>query len=388
MKIHEYQAKAILEQQGVPVQRGILVERAPITHDDLAGLDAALYVVKAQIHSGGRGKAGGVKLAHSREQAAQLAQAMLGSRIVTRQNGPDGQIIHKVLIAEGVPILKEYYLSLVSDPENMQYLLIASAAGGTEIEELARDNPQAIIQMPVNPVIGLKDYQAREAARRLGIARELQGAFIGIVRQLYKLTIAYDCTMVEINPLVDTGDGRLVAVDAKMDFDANAIDRHPEIAVLRDLAEEDPKEVEASTYNLSYIALKGSIGCMVNGAGLAMATMDMIHACGGEPANFLDVGGGTTADKVAGALRILLSDEQIKVILVNIFGGIARCDVIASGILEATRAVGLKLPMVVRLAGTNAEAGMGMLQNSGLSIITADSLADAAAKCMAAVGQS
>ncbi len=392
MKIHEYQAKAILARQGVPVQPGVLV-------DDPAGIESALsvfgpadsentlYIVKAQIHSGGRGKAGGVKLARSREAAVQLARAMLGSRIVTRQNGPDGQIVRKVLVAEGVPILKEYYLSLVNDPESMQILLIASAGGGTEIEELARDNPQAILRLPISPEIGLRDYQAREAARRLGIDRALQGAFIDIVRRLYRIVCDTDATLLEINPLVDTGDGRLVAVDAKMDFDANALYRHPDIAALRDPDEEDPKEVEASKYSLSYVALKGSIGCMVNGAGLAMATMDMIHACGGEPANFLDVGGGTTADKVAGALRILLSDPQVKVILVNIFGGIARCDIIASGILEATRSVSLDRPMVVRLAGTNAEAGLRLLQESGLDIITADSLADAAAKSLAAASR-
>jgi len=377
MKIHEYQANQLLAEYGIPVQPGQIVENNMEIENAIEKLNSDLYVVKAQIHSGGRGKAGGVKVATSKEQAIQEAQSMLGKRIVTRQNGPDGQIVNKVLISEGASIKREYYLSIVNDSENSRYCLIASAFGGMDIEEIAVNSPDAIIQQHINPEIGLKDYHVREVAGRIGVPSSLQNSFIKIAKQLFKLFIEKDCSLVEINPLAETCDGNIVALDIKIDFDSNALFRHPEVTALRDIAEEDPNEVEASKYDLNYITLNGNIGCMVNGAGLAMATMDMINAYGGHPANFLDVGGSTSVEKVKGAFRLLLSNKNVQVILVNIFGGIVKCDIIANGIVEATKSIDVKIPMIVRLVGNNAEKGMEILRNSGLGIITASTLAEA-----------
>lgn len=316
----------------------------------------------------------------------QEARSMLGSRIVTRQSGPEGQIINKVLIAKGISVKKEYYLSIINDPENLRYLLIASAFGGMDIEEIAENSPDAIIQWPIDPDIGLMDYHIREVARRIGISPALYKCFSNIAIQLFRLFIDKDCSLVEINPLAETEDGEMAALDAKINFDSNALFRHPEFAALRDVSEEDPWEAEASKYNLSYVSLDGNIGCMVNGAGLAMATMDVINAYGGRPANFLDIGGGASTEQVTGAFKLLLSNDKVKAIMVNIFGGIAKCDVIANGIVEATRSIDINIPVIVRLAGTNAERGMEILRNSGLGFITANSLSEAALKSIEAAG--
>lgn len=385
MKIHEYQAGKLLVEYGIPVPPGQMVENVRQIEEAVEKLDTDFYVIKAQVHAGGRGKAGGVKIARSREQAVQEARSMLGSKIVTRQSGPEGQTIHKVLIAKGVSVKKEYYLSIISDAENLRYLLIASASGGMDIEEIAEKSPDEIVQWPIDPETGLKEYHVREIARRIGISSDLYKQFSKIAIQLFKLFVDKDCSLVEINPLAETEDGGMAALDAKINFDSNALFRHPEIAALRDVAEEDPWEAEASKYNLSYVSLDGNIGCMVNGAGLAMATMDVINAYGGRPANFLDIGGGASTEKVTEAFKLLLSNDQVKAIMVNIFGGIAKCDVIANGIVEATKSVDVKIPIVVRLAGTNAGRGMEILSNSGLGIITADSLAEAALKSIEAV---
>lgn len=377
MKIHEYQAKELLISYGVPAQSGIVAENKEEAKAAAEKLGGALFVVKAQIHSGGRGKAGGVKLAKSADEAAAIAEKMIGSVLVSKQTGPEGKRVNKVLVTKGVNIEKEYYLSITMDNASASPVIIASAAGGTEIEEVAATSPEKIITVVVPPETGLKDYHAREVAAKMGIEPAFIKGFSAMLKNMYKLFIEKDCSLIEINPLVKA-DGELFALDAKVNFDDNAIFRHPDIAALRDKAEEDAKEAEAAEYDLNYVALDGDIGCMVNGAGLAMATMDIIKACGGRPANFLDVGGSATAERVAAAFRILLSDAKVKAILVNIFGGIMKCDVIAEGIVKAAKEIDIKVPLVVRLDGTNVARGKEILKESGLKIIAASDLGEAA----------
>ncbi|TAH38544.1 MAG: ADP-forming succinate--CoA ligase subunit beta [Planctomycetota bacterium] len=379
MKIHEYQAKAILERFGVRVQRGLVAEtpeQAAAAYDQLG---TPLAVVKAQIHAGGRGKAGGVKLVRSREEAREAAARMLGSRLVTPQTRPEGQPVRLVFVADGLDIAREFYVGVALDRRLGVPVMMVSAEGGVEIEEIAAHRPQAILRQPLDADRGLADYQARRAGFFLGLDGEGVRKAVPFLAGLARAYLDLDCTVAEINPLVLTSQGELVALDAKMAFDGNALDRHPEVHALRDIHEEDAREVEASRHGLNYIALDGNIGCMVNGAGLAMATMDTIQLHGGSPANFLDVGGGASEEQITQAFRILVGDPQVKAILVNIFGGIMRCDVIARGILAAARSVEMRLPLVVRLEGTNVEEGRRLLAQSGLPITPADSL-DAAAR--------
>jgi succinyl-CoA synthetase beta subunit len=379
MNIHEYQGKAVLKKYGVAVPNGrvaFTVDEAVKIAEELGGK----AVVKAQIHAGGRGKAGGVKLGKNLEEVRTYAEQILGMTLVTHQTGPEGKVVKRLLIEELSDIKKEYYIGLVVDRATQRVVMMASEEGGTEIEEVAAKTPEKIFKEVIDPAVGLAEYQARRLAFAINIPNELVKQAVQFMTGLYKAFIDNDCSIAEINPLVVTGDGRVVALDAKLNFDSNALYRHPEILELRDLDEEDPKEVEASKYDLTYIALDGNIGCMVNGAGLAMATMDTIKHFGGEPANFLDVGGGATTEKVTAAFKIILSDENVKGILVNIFGGIMKCDTIAEGVIAAAKEVGLSHPLVVRLEGTNVELGKKMLNESGLNIVAADSLADAAQK--------
>ena len=384
MKIHEYQAKTLLKRYGIPTTKGIMVESS----DDIASAVNALeppYVIKAQIHSGGRGKAGGVKIAHTAFEAVSISCDLLGKTLVTKQTGPSGRIVKKLLITECVDIKKEYYVSMTLDPDNSCIAFVASSAGGIEIEDTAHKDPGSIISKPVDINVGVKDYFLRNIASRLGI--EDVNSFIRIGKGMYELFMQNDCSMVEINPLAETSCGDLTALDAKVTFDDNALFRHPDLAELNDINELDPKEVEAGKYSLNYIALDGSVGCMVNGAGLAMATMDIINAYGGKPANFLDVGGSTTGESVAEAFKILLSDSKVRVIFVNIFGGIVKCDIIAHGIINAIKALKsnkslIEVPVVVRLIGNNSEEGNDLLNKSGLNIISKVSMADAAKTCV------
>ena len=378
MKIHEYQAKELLGAYGVPVQKGYMAETPEAAMQAAREMGKELFVIKAQVHSGGRGKAGGVKLAHSPEEAAQVTQNMLGMKLVTNQTGPEGKIVRKVLVTEGADIEKEYYLSVTVDNEHEGFMIIASGEGGTEIEETAVKHPEKIVKQFIPYETGLKDYHARYVGARMGIAAEHVKPFIAMLKGMYKLLLEKDCSLVEINPLVVTKQGELLALDAKVNFDDNALYRHPDIQELRDLNEEDPKEIEAGKYDLNYVSLDGSIGCMVNGAGLAMATMDIIKAFGGLPANFLDVGGSATTERVTAAFKILLSDPNVKAIMVNIFGGIMKCDVIAEGIVTAAKETGLNIPLIVRLDGTNVERGKEILASSGLKITPASSMAEAA----------
>ncbi len=380
MKIHEYQAVQLFREFGIATAAGVPAFTPEEAVEAARTLPGPVYVVKAQIHSGGRGKAGGVKIAKSLEEVKDYAEKLLGATLVTKQTGPEGKVVQRLFITEGVDIEKEYYVSFAVDGQSAKIVMIASAEGGTEIEEVAEHSPEKIIKEYIDPTIGLRGYQARHAADLLGLKGDEVKQFMSIASGLYKLFLAKDCSLVEINPLAKLKDGRMVAIDAKVNFDDNALFRHKELQELRDLSEEDPKETEAAKYDLNYIPLKGNIGCMVNGAGLAMATMDIIKYYGAEPANFLDCGGGATAEKVAGAFKILLSDPDVKGIMVNIFGGIMKCDVIAQGIVEGSRQVGLNVPLVVRLEGTNAEAGKQILRESGLDITPADSMADAAQK--------
>ncbi|WP_058303917.1 ADP-forming succinate--CoA ligase subunit beta [Gorillibacterium timonense] len=385
MNIHEYQGKEVLRQFGVVVPRGKVaysVEEAVQVAEELG---TPITVVKAQIHAGGRGKAGGVKIARSLEDVRVYAQELLGKVLITHQTGPVGKEVKRLLIEEGCDIRKEYYIGLVVDRTTGRVVLMGSEEGGTEIEEVAARTPEKIIKEIIDPALGLQVFQARRLAYAIGIPPELVNKAVRFMTGLYNAFISKDCSIAEINPLVVTGDGEVMALDAKLNFDDNALFRHKDIQLLRDLDEEDEKEIQASKYELSYIALDGNIGCMVNGAGLAMATMDIIHYYGGEPANFLDVGGGATAEKVTEAFKIILSDDQVKGIFVNIFGGIMRCDVIADGIVQAARDVGLDRPLVVRLEGTNVELGKKLLHDSGLPIITADSMADGAQKIVGEV---
>ena len=341
--------------------------------------------MKAQVHCGGRGKAGGVRLAKSPEEAFSIAQNMLGMTLVSKQTGPEGKVVHKVYITKAVDIRKEYYLSLTADASNATLVIIASGEGGTEIEETSEKNPEAIVKEQVSILTGLKSYEALEVAKRIGIPAENRKEFAAILQKMYKLYVEKDCSLIEINPLILTGDGSLSALDAKITFDDNALARHPEVALLRDEQEEDPKEVRASKSDLNYVALDGNIGCMVNGAGLAMATMDIIKKFGGSPANFLDVGGSATEERVTTAFEILLSDPHVKAIMVNIFGGIMKCDIIASGIVAAAKAIDIQVPVVVRLEGTNVELGKKILEESGLALISAKDMADAARKSVSAI---
>ena len=384
MKIHEYQAKQLLASYGIGSPEGYLAENAQEAYEAAVKLGGTC-VVKAQIHSGGRGKAGGVKLVKSAQEAKEVSEKLLGSTLVTKQTGPEGKVVNKLFVTAAVDVEKEFYLSLTVDNDGAGLVVIASADGGTEIEEVAEKNPERIIKQPVSVMMGMKDYQIRAVADALGLPNELLKPFNAMMKNMYKLFMEKDCSLIEINPLVITGEGELCVLDAKVTFDDNAMFRHPDMALLRDIAEENPKEVEASKYDLNYIQLEGNIGCMVNGAGLAMATMDIIQSCGGRPANFLDVGGGATAEKVAGAFEILLSDSNVKAIMVNIFGGIMKCDIIAEGIVEAAKKLGVKVPLVVRLEGTNADLGKEILDKSGLDIISAGDIAEAARLSVARV---
>ncbi|AEV18712.1 Succinyl-CoA ligase [ADP-forming] subunit beta [Geobacillus thermoleovorans CCB_US3_UF5] len=380
MNIHEYQAKEILRSYGVSVPNGRVAFTVDEAVEAAKELGAPVCVVKAQIHAGGRGKAGGVKVAKSLEEVRTYASELLGKVLVTHQTGPEGKEVKRLLIEEGCDIQKEYYIGLVVDRATSRVVLMGSEEGGTEIEEVAAKTPEKIFKEYIDPAVGLQAFQARRLAFNINIPKHLVNQAVKFMMGLYQVFVDKDCSIAEINPLVVTGDGKVMALDAKLNFDSNALYRHPDVLEYRDLDEEDPKEVEASKYDLNYIALDGNIGCMVNGAGLAMATMDIIKYYGGEPANFLDVGGGASEEKVTEAFKIILSDPNVKGIFVNIFGGIMKCDVIASGIVAATKQVGLTLPLVVRLEGTNVELGKKILQESGLNIIAAESMADGAQK--------
>jgi succinyl-CoA synthetase beta subunit len=384
VKIHEYQGKDILRRFGVPVPRGIpafSVDEAVKAAQTLGG---PVWVVKAQIHAGGRGKGGGVKLARSPDEVRNLAAQILGMQLVTHQTGPQGQKVRRLLIEEGADIRKELYVGMVVDRVTQRVVLMASSEGGMDIEEVAAKTPEKIVKVAIDPNQGLTDAQANDVARRIGIPDASLAEARKVLQGLYRAFDETDASLAEINPLILTGDGRVVALDAKLNFDSNALFRHPDIVAMRDLDEEDPAEVQASKYDLSYISLDGDIGCLVNGAGLAMATMDTIKLYGGNPANFLDVGGGATAEKVTEAFKIMLLNPELKAILVNIFGGIMKCDTIAEGIVAASRAVSLEVPLVVRMRGTNEELGKKILAESGLPIITADNMAEAAQKVVAA----
>ncbi|CAI6031217.1 Succinate--CoA ligase [ADP-forming] subunit beta [Paenibacillus sp. JJ-100] len=385
MNIHEYQGKEVLKQYGVSVPNGKVAYTVDEAVAAAEALGSPVTVVKAQIHAGGRGKAGGVKVAKSLEEVRAYASEILGKVLVTHQTGPEGKEVKRLLIEEGCDIRKEYYVGVVVDRATGRVVMMASEEGGTEIEEVAEATPEKIFKEVVDPAIGLQVFQARKLAYSIKIPNELVNKAVKFMLALYKAFVEKDCSIAEINPLVVTGDGNVIALDAKLNFDSNALFRHKDIQELRDLDEEDEKEIEASKYDLSYIALDGNIGCMVNGAGLAMATMDIIKYYGGDPANFLDVGGGATTEKVTEAFKIILSDAKVAGIFVNIFGGIMRCDVIANGVVEAAKQLGLTKPLVVRLEGTNVELGKRILGESGLNIVPADSMADGAQKIVALV---
>ena len=395
MNIHEYQAKAVLKEFGVPVSRG----RAAFTPEEAEAaakeLGGPLYVVKSQIHAGGRGKGkfkeaaagdkGGVRLAQSVDEVKRYAKEMLGHTLVTVQTGPAGKQVNRVYIEDGSAIAREFYLSMLVDRETSRIAFVVSTEGGMDIEKVAHETPEKIVSFSVDPATGAMGFHGRKVAKALGLGGDLAKQAEKLVAQLYAAFLAKDMSLLEINPLIVTKDNRLVCLDAKVSFDGNALYRHPDILALRDVTEEDPKEIEASKHDLSYVALDGTIGCMVNGAGLAMATMDIIKLYGEEPANFLDVGGGATKEKVTAAFKIITADPKVKGILVNIFGGIMKCDIIAGGVVAAVREVGLKVPLVVRLEGTNVELGKAILDKSGLNVISADDLDDAAQKIVKAV---
>jgi succinyl-CoA synthetase beta subunit len=384
MKIHEYQGKEILRKFGVTVPRGIpcmSVDEAVKAAETLGG---PVWVVKAQIHAGGRGKGGGVKVAKSIEQVREYANAIMGMQLVTHQTSPEGQKVRRLMVEEGADIKKELYVSMVTDRVSQRVVLMASSEGGMDIEEVAESHPELIHKVAIDPALGLTDADADSIAAKIGIPQASIADARAQLQGLYRAYWETDASLAEINPLILTGSGKVIALDAKFNFDANALFRHPEIVAYRDLDEEDPAEIEASKFDLAYISLDGNIGCLVNGAGLAMATMDTIKLFGGEPANFLDVGGGATAEKVTEAFKIMLKNPGLKAILVNIFGGIMRCDVIAEGVIVASKAVSLKVPLVVRMKGTNEEIGKKMLADSGLPIISADTMEEAAQKVVAA----
>ncbi len=385
MNIHEYQGKEVLRNYGVLVPNGKVAFTVEEAVEAAKELGSQICVVKAQIHAGGRGKAGGVKVAKNLEEVRTYAAEILGKTLITHQTGPEGKEVKRLLIEEGCDIKKEYYVGIVLDRATSRVVLMASEEGGTEIEEVAEKTPEKIFKEEIDPVVGLMPYQARRIAFNINIPKELVNQAVKFMMGLYNAYIEKDCSIAEINPLVVTGDGKVMALDAKLNFDSNALYRHKDILEYRDLEEEDVKEVEASKYDLSYISLDGNIGCMVNGAGLAMATMDIVKHYGGDPANFLDVGGGATAEKVTEAFKIILSDSNVKGIFVNIFGGIMKCDVIAEGVVEAAKQVQLSVPLVVRLEGTNVELGKKILAESGLAITSAESMADGAQKIVSLV---
>jgi succinyl-CoA synthetase beta subunit len=383
MKIHEYQAKAILATFGVPVPRGEAAFTKEEARATAQTLETPIVVVKAQIHAGGRGKAGGVKLAKSPDEAASIAGQMLGMKLVTAQTGPEGRIVRRLLVEEGLDIKRELYISLLVDRLAGAPVLMASAAGGMEIEEVARERPEAILREVIRPETGLQPFHARKVGFGLALPSSLANATLPFLKSLYRAFVETDASLLEINPCVVTGDGRLVALDAKVNFDDNALYRHPEFQELRDLDEETPLEVDASKFRLNYIKLDGTIACMVNGAGLAMATMDIIKLSGGNPANFLDVGGDASETRVKNAFRILLSDPNVKAVFVNVFGGILRCDMLASGIVNSAKELNIKVPVVVRMEGTNVEKGQEILRRSGLNFTVANGMKDGAEKVVA-----
>ena len=386
MKIHEYQAKAILAKFGVPVPRGEAVFSKDEARAAAGRLGTPVVVVKAQIHAGGRGKAGGVKIAKSADEAGSLAERMLGMRLVTPQTGPEGRIVRRLLVEEGLDIKRELYLSILVDRVARAPVFMASAAGGMEIEEVAKEHPEKILRQTIQPETGFQPYHARKLAFGLGLSADLVHAAVPFLGSLYRAFVDTDSSLLEINPCVVTGDGRLVALDAKVNFDDSALYRHPELQELRDLDEETPLEVEASKFKLNYIKLDGTIACMVNGAGLAMATMDIIKLNGGNPANFLDVGGDASEARVKNAFRILLSDPNVKAVFVNVFGGILRCDMLASGIVNSAKELKIKVPVVVRMEGTNVEKGKEILRSSGLNFTVANGMKDGAEKVVALAG--
>ena len=380
MKIHEFQAKELFAQYGIPIPKGGVAFNIKEAQQQAAGIGAFPVVVKAQIHAGGRGKGGGVKLAHSPEEVQQLAGGIIGMNLVTHQTGPEGREVKKVLIEQGVDIDQELYLSIIPDRSSAKIVIMASEAGGMDIEEVAAKTPEKITKIVIDPLAGIQGFHCRQAAFGLNLSPAATKPFVAMLRALFKLFIDYDCSLVEINPLVITKDESVVALDAKINFDDNALFRHKDITAYRDLDEEDPLEVEASKFDLNYIKMSGNVGNMVNGAGLAMATMDIIKQAGAEPANFLDVGGGASAEMVENGLRIILSDKNVKGVLINIFGGILRCDVLSTGVVQAAQKVGIKVPVVVRMEGTNVEEGRKILAESGLNLISAADLNDAAQK--------
>jgi succinyl-CoA synthetase beta subunit len=386
MKIHEYQAKAILKRHNVPVPGGEVASTAADAREIAQRLGGHVVVVKAQIHAGGRGKGGGVKLARSADEAERIARDMLGMTLVTHQTGPEGRIVGRVLVEEGLQMTRELYLSLVLDRAAGKPVMMASAAGGMDIEEVAASTPEKIVRVYIEPGVGIVPFEARQIGFAIGLDGPQVNKFVKLATSLYEAFLATDATLVEINPLVVTAAGDLLALDAKMNFDDNALYRHADIRELRDLAEEDPLEIEASKFSLNYIHLDGNIGCMVNGAGLAMATMDIIKLAGGEPANFLDVGGGANAEQIRNAFKILMSDKNVKAVLINIFGGILRCDVLAQGVVAAVKELGVPVPIVIRMEGTNVEEGKKILRDSGMKLTTADSMDDAAAKVVKLAG--
>jgi succinyl-CoA synthetase beta subunit len=386
MKIHEYQGKALLRDYGVPVPRGIVARTPEEAEAAAKELGTGVVVVKAQIHAGGRGKGGGVKLAKSPAEAKEIASQMLGMMLVTHQTGPEGREVKTLLIEEGLPIDREFYLGITLDRVSGRNVFMASSAGGMDIEKVAEETPELILKETIDPSVGLRSFQARKLAFGLGIPNELVNQASKFMLSLYEAYEKMDASLVEINPFLLTKDNRLIALDAKVNFDDNALFRHKEYAELRDLNEEEPLEIEASKHDLNYIKLDGNIGCMVNGAGLAMATMDIIKLAGGEPANFLDVGGGASQERVEQAFKILLADPHVKAVLINIFGGIVRCDMVANGVVAAAKNLGVSIPIVARLEGTNVEEGRRVLRESGIGIIPAEGMADAAEKVVAAAG--
>jgi succinyl-CoA synthetase beta subunit len=388
VKIHEYQAKSVLARFGVPVPRGEVAFSAAEAGQIAQRLGGDAVVVKAQIHAGGRGKGGGVKVARTSDEAEALARAMIGMTLVTHQTGPEGRTVGRVLIEQGVQIERELYLSILVDRAAARPVVSASASGGMDIAEVAAREPEKIVRESIDPATALLPFQARRLAFTLGLDAALPGRFAKLMDALYRAFIETDASMIEINPLIVTKGGDLLALDAKVTFDDNALYRHPDLRELRDLAEEDPLEVEASKYSLNYIRLDGNIGCMVNGAGLAMATMDITKLAGGEPANFLDVGGGANAEQIKNAFRILLADRNVEAVLINIFGGILRCDVLAQGVIAAVEELGVRVPIVIRMEGTNVEEGKRMLRDSGLNFTTADSMGEAAERVVALAGRS
>jgi succinyl-CoA synthetase beta subunit len=386
MKVHEFQAKSLLARYGVAIPKGEVAD-TPEAAREIAKRLGGAAVVKAQIHAGGRGKGGGVKVAKDADQAFDHARAILGMTLVTPQTGPAGRVVRKVLVEEALDLDRELYLGVTLDRSRSLPVVIASRSGGMEIEEVAAKDPAAVVREPVDPFLGLFPYQARRLAFALGLSGDAFREGVSLLQALFRAYVDTDSTLAEVNPLLVTRAGHVLALDAKMTFDDNALFRHPDIRDMRDLAEEDPLEVEASKFGLNYIKLDGSVGCMVNGAGLAMATMDLVKLAGGEPANFLDVGGGANEEQVKNAFRIILSDANVRAILINIFGGIMRCDVIAKGVVAAVREMGLSLPVVVRLEGTNVDEGKRILRESGLAVTPAEGLADAAQKAVAAAAQ-